>query len=39
VTLTSFNVPYSCMCRKYINHIHLPLPSLFTLPLSLVPSL
>jgi hypothetical protein len=29
---TSFNAPYLYMCRKYINHIHPPLPCSFTLP-------
>jgi hypothetical protein len=35
VTSTGFNVPYSYLYRKYINHIHPPLPCSFTLPLPL----
>jgi hypothetical protein len=37
VASTGFNVPYSYMYRKYTKHIHIPLPSLFTLPHLLVP--
>jgi hypothetical protein len=32
MTLTGFDVPYSYMYRKYLNHIQHPLPSLFTFP-------
>jgi hypothetical protein len=32
MTLRDFNVLCSYMCRKYINHTHLPLPSSFSLP-------
>jgi hypothetical protein len=39
MTLTGFKVPYSYMYRKYINYIHSPFPSLFTLLLLLVTSL
>jgi hypothetical protein len=34
---SGFDVSYSYMCQKYINHIHPPLPSSFTLLLPLVP--
>jgi hypothetical protein len=36
--LIGFSVSYLYICKKYINHAHLPLPSLFTLPLLLVAS-
>jgi hypothetical protein len=32
MTLMGFSVPCSYMCRKYLNHIHPPLSSWFTLP-------
>jgi hypothetical protein len=38
MTSTGFNVPYSYMYRKYLNHIHRPLLSSFTFPLLLLPS-
>jgi hypothetical protein len=31
MTSTDFNVPYSYMCTKYINHIYPPLFSFFLL--------
>jgi hypothetical protein len=37
MTLAGFNVPYSHMCRKQVNHIHPSLPSSFTLPSDLSP--
>jgi hypothetical protein len=39
MTLTGFNVQYSYVCRKYLNHIHPLLPSSFIFPLPLIPSL
>jgi hypothetical protein len=38
MTSTGFNVPYTYIYRKYIDHIHPPLLSSFTLPLLLIPS-
>jgi hypothetical protein len=39
MALTGFNVLFSYMYRKYISHIHPPLPSLFTSSLLLESSL
>jgi hypothetical protein len=39
LTLTGFNVPYSYMNKKYLNHIQPPLPSSITSPPPLMPSL
>jgi hypothetical protein len=36
ITWRSFSFPYSHMCRKYLNHFHLPVLFSFTLPLPLV---
>jgi hypothetical protein len=38
MTFTGFNVSYSYMCGKYIDHFHPPLPSSFTLPFLLLPT-
>jgi hypothetical protein len=39
MTLPGFNVPCSHMYRKYSDHVHLPFPSSFPLPLPWLPSL
>jgi hypothetical protein len=38
MTSTGFNVSYSYVYRKFLNHILPPLPSSFTFPLLVVPS-
>jgi hypothetical protein len=37
VTSAGLNIPCSCMCRKYINHIHPPLPLHFPSPCYFLP--